>query len=120
MEGSETIHHNQGHLPWAIMGDFNTVRFLDEKRGGKRLTVDKLGSFNQFIDDCKLPDIKSKGNYWSWPNRSLDCRKIMMRLDRILCNEHWINKLPESCYEYHSQSTSDHASLLLQIIPAIK
>jgi len=41
------------------LGDFNTTRFLDEKLGGRSLTFAKLESFNKFIDDYILSDIKN-------------------------------------------------------------
>ena len=107
-------------MPRIILGDFNTARFLDEKMGGSRLTFSKVESFNQFIDDCSLSDIRSSGNYWSCHNSSTGIRRIMVRLDRVLCNEAWINLLPESCYEYQPQATSDHVPLWLKIYPAPK
>ena len=115
----KTIHHVHDHKPWAIIGDFNTTRFLDEILGGGRLTYAKIASFNQFIDDCSLSDIKSSGNYWSWHNNYRRNGTILVRLDRVLCNV-LINTIPESNYEYHPHATSDHAPMWLQINPAIK
>jgi len=104
-------------MPWAVMGDFNVVRFLDEKVGGFPLTIHKLKDFNECISYCSLPDISCTGSIWSWSNRTTGQRRIVGRLDRILCNTSWIDKLPESVYAYLCSSSSDHAPMLLQIKP---
>ena len=49
-----SIYQNHGHKPWAVIGDFNTVRFLDEKKVGNKLTYAKVESINKCIDDLSL------------------------------------------------------------------
>jgi len=43
-----------------------------------------------------------------------------VRLDNVLCNEAWINTLPESSYECQNQASSDHSPLWLQFYPGSK
>ena len=50
-------------LPWLVMGDFNTVRFTDEKIGVKLLSINQLKEFNDCVDSCTLSDLKSTVNY---------------------------------------------------------
>jgi len=47
---SQLIQGKEQHVdrPQAIMGNFNTARFFDEKIRGKSLTFEKLSLFN----DC--------------------------------------------------------------------
>jgi len=61
-----------------------------------------------------LSDIKSIGSHWSWDSNSLGTR-ILVRFDRILCNEAWIDMFPESYYIYHHQTTRDHSPLWLHL-----
>jgi len=114
-----SIYQNHGHKPWAVIGDFNTVRFLDEKKGGNKLTYAKVESINKCIDDCSLSDIRSAGSFWSWHNSSMGAKRILVRLERVLCNDVWINIMLDSRYEYQHQATSDHAHIWMQINPGI-
>ena len=64
------LARSNASMPWIVMGDFNTVRFTDEKLGGKLLSINQLKEFNDCLDYCSLTDMKSTGNYWSWHNKS--------------------------------------------------
>ena len=90
---------------------------LHEKVRGRQLSIAQLSSFNRFIDQCSLSDIRSSGNKWSPHNSSFGSNRILGRLDRVLCNQHWIALLPESFYKYLSISTSDHTPILLHLLP---
>ena len=88
-EDIRLINLARGKIPWAILGDFNTARYMDEKLGGNKLTFKQLTSFNTLIDDISLSYIRSSGNYWSWHNNSVGDGRILVRLDRVLCNDIW-------------------------------
>jgi len=72
------------HLPWAVLGDFNIARFIEEKLGGSPLSIKKLKDFNDCISYCSLSDIASKGSSWSWTNKNNGQQRIIGRFDRIL------------------------------------
>jgi len=97
-EDLRLINLAHGQIPWAILGYFNIARYMDEKLGGNKLTFKQLTSFNTLIDDLSLSEIRSSANYWSWHNNVGD-RRILVRLARVLCNDIWLTKLPESSYE---------------------
>ena len=101
------------HAPRIIAGDFNTARITTETVGGKTLTFQQLRSFDDFISDCSLSDLKSIGSFWSWNNKNLGSKRIAGRLDRVLCNTHWLNTLPMSYYEYMSHASSDHSPMCI-------
>ena len=46
------ISDSYNHLPWATLGDYDVARFLDEKIGGKPLSIHKLKDFNGCISYC--------------------------------------------------------------------
>ena len=77
---------------------------MDEKIGGRPLSYKQLSTFNDFITNCTLSDLRSVGNCLSWNNKSLDGGRITGRLDRTLCNTSWLQTLPMSCYEYLAPS----------------
>ena len=94
--------------PWLLAGDFNTARFSYEKVGGRPLSFSQLNSFNDFISNCSLLDMRSMGSTWTQNNKSHNYGRIAGRLDRILCNSHWLDILPLAFYEFLPHSTSDH------------
>ena len=79
--------------PWLVTGDCNIARYTDEKFRGKPLTFNQLSFFNDFITRCSLSDLRSVGSYWSWSNKSLGIGRIVGKLDRTLCNSHWLDLL---------------------------
>ncbi|MQM23789.1 hypothetical protein Taro_056859 [Colocasia esculenta] len=98
-------------LPWLIIGDFNSVRYPQEKIGGRALTPSVLRDFNTCIDSSSLLDLKSVGNTYSWCNRLVGARRIACRMDRALINHSWMDMFPYSYVHYGDQILSDHAQL---------
>ncbi|XP_077215427.1 uncharacterized protein LOC143849980 isoform X3 [Tasmannia lanceolata] len=70
--------------PWISLGDFNAIRYVDERwRGGDPVLAD-MNDFNTCIDDCSLTDLKSVGQVLSWHNSSRVGNIKLRRLDRAL------------------------------------
>ena len=113
------ISQQFGNSLWCVMGDFNIVRFSNDKVGGKELSFNRLQEFNECMNSCTLADIRSMGGTWTWSNKSQGTRRITWRLDRVTANEVWIDVLPGSYYEYLPPSTSDHSSMLLHLPPDV-
>lgn len=80
------VETNQG--AWIISGDFNCVRFQDEKIGGNPVPACKLIPFNNFIEGSGLSDLKILGASWTWTNRQ-QMNAIACKLDRVLVNGQW-------------------------------
>ena len=104
--------------PWVVLGDFNTARHSDEKLGRNPPPLAKLAPSNSCINSCQLFDLKHIGSHWLWHNNSLGSSRIIGRLDRVLCNQAWIDTLADSYYEYQSYATSDHAPITLHLLAA--
>lgn len=66
-----------------ISGDFNVVRFQDEKNGGLKSNNNKLINFNEFIEGSGLLDLKTVGPGWTSSNKQEGSR-IFCELDRLL------------------------------------
>lgn len=61
------IEQNQG--PCYINGDFNRVKFQEEKVGGNPVPASKLMPFNNFINSLRLSDLKIVEAAWTWTNQ---------------------------------------------------
>ncbi|KAK4269266.1 hypothetical protein QN277_022450 [Acacia crassicarpa] len=52
--------------PWMIVGDFNEIRSPLEQKGGGRVSEVRCGRFNEWIQQCGLVDVESKGPFYTW------------------------------------------------------
>lgn len=66
--------------PWLVAGDFNTVQEVYEKNGGRDLYVPQRSSFHFCKQFCHLFDMRARGHIWSWSKKSVESRRIMVRL----------------------------------------
>lgn len=101
-----------------ILGDFNSVRFVNEKCNGVPPTIYELQDFDECCVLLGLSDSCSVGCRFTWINNTVWCK-----LDRVLLNNAWhvtrlsclTNFLPPGCLSDHSpaivslfQSNNDH------------
>ncbi|KAL2251960.1 UNVERIFIED_CONTAM: hypothetical protein Sindi_2318300 [Sesamum indicum] len=70
-------------IPWLIGGDFNAV--------------------------CDL----SEGEWYTWHNHSATPRNLWKRLDRMLINDRWMARFPNTFYSVLTPRTSDHSPMVL-------
>ncbi|KAJ8505060.1 hypothetical protein OPV22_005946 [Ensete ventricosum] len=118
-----SIANSYPTVPWVVLGDFNTVRYTNEKVGGRVLSECQLQHFNDCIDTAALTDMKSVGDWFSWNNQSTAERKIMARLDRCLINQEWLAVFPDSLLEYGAKLFSDHSIMHIhadKALPRVK
>nr|GEV61148.1 RNA-directed DNA polymerase, eukaryota [Tanacetum cinerariifolium] len=92
-----------------IMGDFNEVRFKEERRGtmshqsGARI-------FNQFINTSSLVDVRLEGFSFTWSHPSAT---KMSKLDRFLVSDDIISLFPSITAICLDRHLSDHRPILL-------
>ena len=75
--------------PWILQGDFNVVRFHDEKVGGD---LSWAGHMEELEDCCfhsELDDLTYSGHHMTRSNKSLGDKLISEKLDRVLVNQEW-------------------------------
>ncbi|KAK1302702.1 hypothetical protein QJS10_CPB12g01029 [Acorus calamus] len=106
-----------GHLGWIVGGDFNEVRFSNEKVGGLPIHSRRVRKFNSCVLLSGLDDLKAIGHTLSWCNRQSN--QIMCRLDRVMGNQNFINEYPHSIVEYLPPGISDHSPLKVIFEPSI-
>lgn len=64
-------------------GDFNTVKEVYEKNGGRDLLIydhPQLESFHDCLQFCHLFDMRATRHIWSWSKKSVESRRIVVRL----------------------------------------
>ncbi|GKU90664.1 hypothetical protein SLEP1_g4631 [Rubroshorea leprosula] len=77
-ELEQMIRKNKGC--WCLGGDFNAIRSLQERKGGKSARIE-VKEFEQFIVNNSLTDLPLLGRKYTWYQQNGQC---MSRLDRSL------------------------------------
>ncbi|GJX72818.1 RNA-directed DNA polymerase, eukaryota [Tanacetum coccineum] len=95
-----------------IMGDFNEVRFKEERRGSG---FNQSGArvFNQFITSSGIVDVKLEGFSFTWSHPSAT---KMSKLDRFLVSDGIISLFPSITALCLDRHLSDHRPILLRDI----
>lgn len=52
--------------PWAVIGDFNDIRSVVEKKGGAQVNLRKCDIFDKRINNCGLLEVDSVGSKFTW------------------------------------------------------
>ncbi|MCH80013.1 LINE-1 reverse transcriptase like, partial [Trifolium medium] len=104
-----------GGVVWCVVGDFNSVIDLTERRGvGSNVTnfpSREMVEFGQFLSDLELVDMPITGRQFTWshPNGI-----TMSRLDRILLSSDWFLLWGNPNVWVAPRDVSDHCPLILR------
>ncbi|CAN1133105.1 hypothetical protein LINPERHAP2_LOCUS7458 [Linum perenne] len=93
-----------------ILSDFNSILFAEDKRGGAPFNRACNKSFIDTVDVCGLSDLRFNGPRFTWSRNN-----ILVRLDRALVNDHWIDLFPESLVLHLHRLKSDHRPILVRL-----
>lgn len=76
-------------VPWSVVGDFNCLLNVDEKKGGLPYPHRKTTNFRECVSTCDLIDSTVYGSSFTWWNGRRKETAIWMRLDRFLYTSVW-------------------------------
>ncbi|KAK9733165.1 hypothetical protein RND81_04G048100 [Saponaria officinalis] len=99
-------------LPWVVLGDFNCVRYHNERIRNSQPDCRAMEAFNDAVCNAGLEDISTRGCVFTWTNKQLSDRK-WMRLDRVLVNCQWLLSFPSSYADALCAGVSDHSPLVV-------
>ncbi|XP_058216931.1 uncharacterized protein LOC131327817 [Rhododendron vialii] len=102
-----------GDQPWIVMGDFNVVRWQNEKSNSSYFDANATGEFNSCIEDIEMEELTSKGLWFTWSNKQVGVGHYSCRLDRALVNSSWQSEFTESEVAALAPAISDHCPLLV-------
>lgn len=103
---------NSMQIPFMMGGDFNMIRFPDEKSNGNihKRWADK---FNSFIALAELRELHRSGGKYTWTNKQAD--PVMEVLDRVLVSSSWEEMYPLTMVKSLLRVGSDHNPLLVEL-----
>ncbi|KAL2224883.1 UNVERIFIED_CONTAM: hypothetical protein Sindi_3122000 [Sesamum indicum] len=100
-------------IPWLIGGDFNAVRDLSEVCGTLEDIRIAIEDFNAAIQNTGLLPLPMQGEWYTWHNHNATPRNLWKRLDRMLINDRWMARFPNTLYSVLTPRTSDHSPMVL-------
>uniref|UniRef100_A0A803QR69 DUF4283 domain-containing protein n=1 Tax=Cannabis sativa TaxID=3483 RepID=A0A803QR69_CANSA len=103
---------------WVLLGDFNEILHKEE-RVGKKVKYKATTEFANCIEICHLEDLKASGNFYRWCNKRQDDERIYSKIDRVLVNEAWLDKLANSEVVFLTEGAFDHTQIVLTIYPEV-
>ncbi|XP_019197195.1 PREDICTED: uncharacterized protein LOC109191078 [Ipomoea nil] len=103
-------------LPWVMIGDFNDLLFQSEKRGGNPHPDSLLHGFGETIEDCGLAHMPMTRYLFTWEKGKGTPNWIEERLDKVLANQSWREKVSDANVQNILTRKSDHSALFLGIL----
>lgn len=99
--------------PWCFVGDFNSILGALEARGSHLPLRVACDDFQEFTNSARLTHILTRGSAFTWCNDRRGLARTEKRLDRSICNDHWIDFWESTTCSTLPRSRSDHHPLLI-------
>ncbi|XP_026448425.1 uncharacterized protein LOC113348777 [Papaver somniferum] len=69
-------------IPWLVIGDFNCILRLDEKKGGLEPRTSAINELSDWLDDNSLFEADALGSKFTWMNRQSDPKELLFEFKR--------------------------------------
>ncbi|XP_026459126.1 uncharacterized protein LOC113359759 [Papaver somniferum] len=99
-------------IPWLVVGDFNCVLRLEEKKGGIPNKEVYMIDFRSWISDNGLVEADAIGKKYTWSNCQKGRRRIVSKHDREIVNNAWLYKYANWRCKALPSICSDHSPLI--------
>jgi len=104
-------NHN---IPWSMIGDFNTVLGAHEYRGAHSPARLPMADFSEWTNNNALIHLPIRGAFYTWANGRGGAVYTEKRLDRVICNQSWLDLCANISVSTLPKTTSDHFPLILE------
>lgn len=100
--------------PWLVGGDFNNILHTEE-RIGSRVNSNETSPFKNCFVHCVLKDLKYKGSKFTWNSNQEGGDRVFCKLDRILCNEEWVDMYPDAVTDFLPEGIFYHTPAIVAL-----
>ncbi|KAF9593955.1 hypothetical protein IFM89_026215 [Coptis chinensis] len=97
---------------WAVIGDFNIVTSIAERKGGGTPCISAMDDFNHFIHLNALIDSTTSGFKYSWCNKRWGSKHMLQKIDRMLVNQDWLKGNVGWRSKILKRKLSDHSPIV--------
>nr|KYP64442.1 hypothetical protein KK1_019039 [Cajanus cajan] len=103
------------NLPWCLVGDFNDILDMREKKGKTQHPAYLINGFRQTTLECNLLDIPLEGYPYTWRRGKAPPDLVEERLDRAMVTPNWKHTFPDSSLRNGIAGKSDHTPIWLKL-----
>ena len=107
--------HRQCQMPWVVFGDFNEILSSNEKLGWLDRDAKQMEGFRECLSNYGLFDLGFVVQGFTWCNGRIGEQRTLVRLDRMVANEEWLNMFPEVKVVHRLMAAFDHCLLSLSL-----
>ncbi|XP_062103501.1 uncharacterized protein LOC133814573 [Humulus lupulus] len=100
--------------PWILLGYFNVVFNVDDRLGGRPISVKEMEDARQWLALGMATEMKTLGPSYTWSNKQEGGARIFSKLDRVFTNENWSDAFPLATAFSQWDVVSDHSFLLIK------
>nr|XP_027066014.1 uncharacterized protein LOC113691883 [Coffea arabica] len=112
----ELLREKQEVKPWFLVGNFNVILSVEEKRGGVPFRQADGVELAQFMSLAGVGDAGFSGSRYTWCNNRQGMARVWRRLDRLLINSAAMRMESDFTVRHLGKDPSDHAPLLLSAV----
>ncbi|XP_074300540.1 uncharacterized protein LOC141631817 [Silene latifolia] len=87
---------------------------MGERIGGTDVTLAEILPMRKALDDCQLQEGKMIGSYFTWNNKQDDGTRVYSKIDRVLINDAWLQRFPDSVAQFLPEGHFDHCPCVIQ------
>ncbi|XP_019192832.1 PREDICTED: uncharacterized protein LOC109187166 [Ipomoea nil] len=102
-------------LPWIVVGDFNDITSLSEKRGAHSHPESLIEGFNDALSGCRLNDLGMIGGRFTWERGHGTDAWVEERLDRAVATVEWTELHEEVIVQNLHTLSSDHTAIFVDL-----
>ncbi|XP_062075058.1 uncharacterized protein LOC133779074 [Humulus lupulus] len=96
--------------PWLILGDFNSVFYVDDRNGGNPISHTEMVDSNLWLAQSNVVALKRFGSTFTWTNNQVGSSRIYSKIDHAFVNEEWHDFFPNTAARFSWEAISDHFS----------
>lgn len=101
-------------IPWCILGDFNDMLYVTDKKGLHKHPTTLLNGFRN-ATDSGLVELELVGGNYTWERSRGKEDWVRERLDRTFASEEWWRMFPLCKLSMHHTICSDHEPIQLEL-----
>lgn len=102
------------NIPWCSIGDFNSILGSHKHRGASPPARTPMNDFFDWSDTNNFIHLPTRGVQFTWSNGRNGNRQTKRRLDRVICNQAWLDLCSSLNVSTLVNHKSDHFPLLLE------
>ena len=114
LETLEILNAPRPYPLWITGGDFNMIRRLEEKLGGRRKLDKESNNFKDYIQHSGLIDLPFDNVIYTWNNKRASTQQIASRLDKFLIADNFVHLGGDVCASILPLASLDHWPISLQ------